>query len=80
MIKGTFKSGLTAADLKTMGIKLSPPQFDSSLHFDVSVTGDRVKALQNREVFCNVVNFNLRVKCSPFVRQCGIIEIYQFEI
>lgn len=60
MVKGTFKSGLTAADLKTMGIKLSPPQFDSSLHFDVSVTGDRVEALQNREVFCNVVNFNLR--------------------
>lgn len=45
MVKGTFKSGLTAADLKTMGIKLSPPQFDSSLHFDVSVTGDRVEAL-----------------------------------
>ena len=59
-MKGTFKNGLTAADLKTMGIKLSPPQFDSSLHFDVSVTGDRVEALQNREVFCNVVNFNLR--------------------
>ena len=34
-MKGTFKDGLTATDLKAMGIKLSPTQFDSSLHFDM---------------------------------------------
>ena len=75
MVKGTFKSGLTAADLKTMGIKLSPPQFDSSLHFDVSVTGDRVEALQNREVFCNVVNFNLRA-AGNFIPRLEYAELY----
>ena len=59
-----------------MGIKLSPPQFDSSLHFDVSVTGDRVEALQNREVFCNVVNFNLRA-AGNFYSAAGICRTLQ---
>ena len=74
-MKGTFKDGLTATDLKAMGIKLSPTQFDSSLHFDISVTGDRVEILQRQEIFFNVVNFNLKAAGLSFILRLEYAEL-----
>lgn len=74
-MKGTFKDGLTATDLKAMGIKLSPTQFDNSLHFDISVTGDRVEVMQRQEIFFNVVNFNLKAAGLSFIPRLEYAEL-----
>ena len=48
---------------------------------DTPMTDDEIMGYLKRiGIECDINTDLNSLKCSPFVRQCGIIEIYQFEI